>query len=210
MKIFSICIILVSMLSICDAQHSGHPRLFFNSAELQNLQNAINGRTPGSAIDQLYGEVLQQSNQFTSSYLWNLGGSHNKGAYYVDVFSLAFRYLISGDVQWSNRAKHLLLDPPNPDLTLQGIVYDDWLTPNGLNSNGDQGWIARGIAQQVICLSIMYDWLYDQLDTSQQRIIQNKIIDDINTTYTWNIYLSGVRQVFFREDIWRIRGMSQS
>jgi len=106
----------------------------------------------------------------------------------------------------------MIFNPPNSNdpnnLVDQGIIYDDWYDfwprDDQYGSN-----ILRTLSQKVICLSIMYDWLYDQLDATERTQIQDTIITDLAYTFPQlqfgGNYMGGIRATFNREDASRLR-----
>jgi hypothetical protein len=155
-----------------------HPRILFNSSEIPGIVANINDK---QACNDLYSEVVSLSTRFNNHYLWHLDEyPHNKAVYYHGVLAVAFQYLVTGDVQFANRAKFLIFNQ-DLDFIKQGILYDDWYArfpnPNEDNWGGAR---LRAISQQVAFLSLLYDWLYDQLNAGQRLQIQNKVIANLN------------------------------
>lgn len=185
-----------------------HPMLFFSTSDIPQIVNRIN--QANSAASQLYANVVRQSNYFLTNPLFHPNEyPHNKAVFYHCILSLAFRYIVEKQnnvpnyIQWADRAKFLIFNPTDnnlPDvqrLIQQGIVYDNW--------PGRQSDPGRALSQQTISLSILYDWLYEQLDANQKLQIQNAIISDLAWTNNVPTYPSGIRAAFTREDAYRIR-----
>ncbi len=165
MKHFLILSLMLTATTICFTQHTGHPRLFFTASDIPQIVSRIN--QSGSAASQLYGEVVEQSNYYNTNWLWDYDDfPHNKAAFYAGLPSIAFRYLVTGDVQWATRAKYMIFNTETP-FYKQRIIYDDWYN-RWTRDEAHGAQIHRALSQQVICLSIMYDWLYDQLDATQR------------------------------------------
>ncbi len=185
-------------------QIPGHPRLLFGPADIANITARI--QVPGSAAQQLYQLVGNTATHYRTNYLFN--GDNiplpsedpwYKSAQYHNVLALAFRYLVDPlpDTEDRDRAKFFAFNPTDYGILnlderfqKQGIVYDDWITYR--NQEGDLG---RQLSQQVICLALLYDWLYSELDSTQRQLIRDRIIANINYQYDWFGFNAGIRGI---------------
>ncbi|MCW5894257.1 MAG: T9SS type A sorting domain-containing protein [Bacteroidetes bacterium] len=204
-------IALMLLFLLCTSLMVGqvsHPRLFFSVADLPSLRDRI-ANSP--ADSQLFVEIIEQSTYYFDHWLFDGGTTTGmpKAAFYCGIPSLAFRYLVTGESQWADRAKVLIFNqgPPPPPFVQQGIIFDDWhsLFPLTVDYGHNR---LRTLSQQVIYLCILYDWLYDQLDQNQRTAIQNKIISNLAIEFPlWGYpnqaYPGGIRAAFGREDKYR-------
>ena len=178
-----LCLLAVLLLVsfAVSAQPTGHPRLFFGAADTA----AISARTrvPGSAASQLFAEVLESASHYTNlGYMWH-STWHHKSIFYDNLHAIAFAYLVTHQTNYADRAKELVFRT-DPTFNQQGIIWDQY--PDG----------GAALRSKVIALSIVYDWLFEQLSQSERRAIQDTIIQ--NLAYPGG---EGIRDYFLRPDV---------
>lgn len=168
-----LCCLLLSSALIAAAHPTGHPRLFFDATDT----SAINARiASGGDPRLLFDEVLESASWYVDrhQYMWDVGGSHGKFAFYENLPGIAFAYLVTHEQRFADRAKELVfrVDPQHP--VQQGIILDQ--IPGQWNPDP----AAAILSRRVIALSLVYDFLYDQLTDTQRTQIQNRIIADLD------------------------------
>ena len=185
-------------------QIPGHPRLLFGPADIANITARI--QVLGSAAQKLY----QLVNNTATHYRTNpcsteiiflslpkiLGiNPHNtimscRLPFAISSIQCRIPQIETGRNSFIFQSNRLLRSQLDERFRKQGIVYDDWITYR--NQDGDLG---RQLSQQVICLALLYDWLYSELDTTQRQLIRDKIIANINYQYNCFGFNAGIRGI---------------
>jgi len=171
-----VCAILFSFNSSVFGQVPPHPRILFGASDTASIGDRIESL---NVAGQLYAEISQQADYYLTAYLYALTPPQTKDAYYTNILSLAFRYVIEHDDIYSERAKFLLFNDVQNTIQ-RGVIYDNrlenWIDP----SNPSAG--THGYSRRILTLGLAYDWLYDVLSEYERGLIRNRIIDDLAAT----------------------------
>jgi hypothetical protein len=164
-----IWVLLIIATHICNAQHTGHPRLLFSASDT----TAIRLKTEVSDARLLYLEVKEQADYLLTHdrYIWTQA---IEGAYFSNIVSLCFVYLVEHKTTYSDRAKELIFGGPTSP---PGFI-DDWGAPGSMAP-----YHIRLVWQKIIALSLCYDMLFEQLSEQQRSRMRDTIISDLNFAY---------------------------
>ncbi|UKS28326.1 Ig-like domain-containing protein [Paenibacillus sp. HWE-109] len=149
------------LATVMEPYTNVHPSLFLDQAKVNQLKTAI---LPGGTHEHIWNEIKAKADAFVLT---------PPTTYYVDKYTgeawqrdtadrtiyLALAYLIDGDVKYYNAAKAY---------ALASVSYPTWGRAELKNID-----LAAG--HQLLSLSIVYDWLYNDLDTVTRETIKQKL-----------------------------------
>lgn len=177
--LFIICTLLVSVLSSAhDAPASEqippHPRLFMKDGEEKVIRQMLKNKENRYLTEAHY-HCLDIADKAMSSpvYKWPgeghiLATSRNALS---RIFNLCYAYRMTGHFPYAKRAEEELLNVC--------VSFPHWDPAHWLDT-----------AEMLLAVSIGYDWLYDFLDDSTKRVIEESIVEKgLNTAEQSNFYI---------------------
>jgi hypothetical protein len=167
-----LALFLLLFTSASVAQIGVHPKLFFSAADSSTIRTRIN--QPNSDAQALWKELSAQVNWYIANpRLFVL--PNPKYRFYENIPALAFSYFVTRNAAHRDTAKYLVFNTnTNPDL--QGIIHDNVTDP-------------FGIGFRINALSLVYDFMFEALDSTEREQIRLTIISDLNESGLMREYL---------------------